>query len=307
MPVLNHAALEILTSKAVFSRRDVVTVAESFAAKMSTADHLDRGVKAGFSAIKEKMAAMSAHIKALQDKEKKCIEEKNAAKRKAHAAFIKMSELTMLTGEKEEVLRKKTEKLKHSVQRLDERSGHLTRLGEWNRSITQIPEEQLRKTEEEVNAVKTNYVVAKQKLLAARSKVGELEGKIERREGKFVDLARKEDQMRVQFEHSHKELELKQKREGKQVQAAKDIEQKYHETEQGYYGARRRHDAAAVRLKELEIKLSQTELILNEYRKKRVAMESTLRELLSSYSKGRGAQPAPRYPQAGTAVNSSTR
>ena len=274
---------------------------------MTTAAHIDRGVKAGFGAIKEKMVAMSEEIKTLQAKEKTCIEQRNAAKKRTHAAFIKMSELTMLTGEKEETLRKATEKLKYSTQRLEDREGHLTRLGEWNRSITQIPEEKLTKTEEEVRTIKTNYFAARQKLGAARSKVGELEEKIEKRENKFSELSRKEDQMRVQYEHQNKELELKQKREGKQVYAAREVEEKFHELEQRYYNARRRHDAAAVKLKELEIKLSQTELICEEYKKKRVAMESTLRELLSSYSKGREVQPPPKYPEAGSAVNSSSR
>lgn len=272
---------------------------------MSTAAHIDRGVKAGFGAIKEKMAAMSEDIKNLQDKEKRCIEEKNQAKRRAHAAFTKMSELTMSTGEKEEILRKKTEKLKYTMQRLDERTGHLTRLGEWNKSITQVPEEELIKTEQDLQTAKTNYYTAKQKLSAARSKLVELEERLERRENKSAELVRKEEQMRVQFEHQNKELELKQKREGKQVEAARSIEEKYHEMEKGYYDARRRHDAAAVRLKELEVKLSQTELICDEHKKKRVAMESTLRELLSSYSKGRDVQPPPRYAEAGSAVNAS--
>ena len=274
---------------------------------MSTAAHIDRGVKAGFSAIKEKMVVMVEDIKKLQEKEKNLTGQKDEAKRRAHAAFIKMSELTMLTGEKEETLRKKTESLKYSTNRLEERHGHLMRLGEWNRSITQVPEEQLKNVEEQVHSVKTNYYAAKQKLAAARGKVNELEEQIEKREGKFADFVRKEDQLRVQFENQNKEFELKQVREEKQVGAANESEEKFHQMEQAYYDARRRHDIAAVALKELEIKLSQTELICEEYKKKRTAMESTLRELLSSYSKGREVRPPPKYPEKGTAVNSSSK
>ena len=274
---------------------------------MSTAAHIDRGVKAGFSAIKEKMIVMAEDIKKLQEKEKTLIEQKNDAKRRAHASFIKMSELTMLSGEKEETLRKKTESLKYSTGRLEDRQGHLSRLGEWNKSITQVPEEQLKRTEEEVRNIKTSYFTAKQKLAAGRSKVAELEEKIERREGKYAELARKEDQIRVQVEHQSKEFQLKQVREQKQVQAAREIEEKFQEMEQAYYNARRRHDTAAIALKELEVKLSQTELIHEEYKKKRTAMESTLRELLSSYSKGRETRPPPKYAEAGTAVNSSSK
>jgi len=274
---------------------------------MSTAANIDRGVKAGFAAIKEKMVVMAEDIKKLQEREKTAREEKEAARNRGRAALVKMSELTMLSGEKEEILRKKTEKLQYSLQRLDERQGHLARLGEWNKSISQVPEEKLKQMEEEVLTTKKAFNATKQKLGAARSRASELEEKIEKIESKNNEYVRKDDQIRVQFVHQNKEFELKQKREKQQVDAARDVEEKYHQLEQEYYNARRRHDTASVALKELEVKLSQTELICDELKKKRTAMESTLRELLSSYSKGREVRPPPKYPEAGTAVNSSSK
>ncbi|XP_065062860.1 myosin-11-like [Rhopilema esculentum] len=272
---------------------------------MATAAHLDRGVKAGFIAIKGKMADMSENIKELEEKEKRCIEERNMLKKKTREAFAKMTELTMLTGEKEENLRKATEKLKYSLNRLEEKQGHLARLGEWNKSITQIPAEQITQTEENLRVVKTNYFTAREKLAAARARIMELEMNIEKQENKLADLSRKEEQVEVQLEHQSKECELKKTREAKQENVANSVEGRFHEMEQQFYSSRRRRDVASVRLKELEMQMSNSELRCEEFKKKRVAMESTLRELLSSYSKCREVQPPPKYPQAGTAVNSS--
>ena len=272
---------------------------------MATATHLAMGVKAGFGAIKEKMQAMAVEVKRLENKNKETEESIADARKRYHGAFVKMSELTMLMGEKEERLRRGTEKLKYSTERLGEKEGHVLRVKDWNRKITQIPAEQITETEQHLTTVRANYSAARQKLAAARSKVQELEEKIEKRENKYSENLRREDHLQTEFEHHQREYELKQAREAKQQRAASHVEEKYREMEKNFYAARRRHDAAAIRLKELEVRLSQTEVYSEEFKKKRVAMESTLRELLSSYSKNREVSPPPKYEQAGTAVNSS--
>lgn len=274
---------------------------------MATATHLAMGVKAGFGAIKEKMQAMAVEVKRLESKNKEYQAGIADARSRYHGAFVKMSELTMLMGEKEERLRRGTEKLKNSTERLGEKEGHVSRVKDWNTKITQIPAEQITETEQHLMTVRANYSAARQKLAEARGRVHELEEKIEKRENKYSENLRREDQLQTEFEHHQREYELKRAREAKQQHAASTVEEKYREVEKNFYAARRRHDAAAIKLKELEIRLSRTEVYSEEFKKKRVAMESTLRELLSSYSKNREVLPPPKYEQAGTAVNSSDR
>lgn len=273
---------------------------------MATADLLDRGVKGGFEAIKVKMRALSQEIKELEKNEQDWTAAKNDARRKNHSAFVRMTELTMQIGEKEEHLRKKTEKLKYELARLNEKEGHLTRVKNWNQSITQVPPEELEDLQKHVKTAKNNYLSTKQKLTDARLRVTTLEDTIERKDHKFQDMLRREDQLRNECEHQQKEFELKKKRDDKQHTATVNAEEKVQKMEKGYYNARRRHETASAALIVLEAKIAKVEVICEELKKKRLAMESTLRELLSSYSKNREIAPPPNYPQAGLAVNSST-
>eukprot|EP00794_Sanderia_malayensis_P012255 gene12255-13517_t len=272
---------------------------------MATAAYLDKGVKGGFEAIKEKMRAMAQEIKDFEQKEKDCLAEKANARRRHHAAFVKMTELTMAIGEKEELLRKRSEELKGEGSRLYEKEGLLNRIQDWNKNITQVPAEELDELEKHVKTMKENYLTTKQKLANARQKAMSLAETVERQDHKFQDMSRREDQMRTQFEHQQKEYELKQKRDYKQQQAAENVEEKFHQTEKAYYYARRRLEVASQAQVVLEAKINKVEIVLEDMRKKRTAMESTLRELLSSYSKNRQVAPPPQYPQAGLAVNSS--
>ncbi len=272
----------------------------------STAEHLDRGIQGSFQAIKGKMKDLSDEIKGLEQQEKDCRTAKDNARRRNHAAFVKMTELTMQIGEKEEQLRRSSEKLKYELARLDEKEGHLTRVKDWNKSITQVPPEELANLQQHVKTVKESYLTTKHKLADARQKVISLEDTIERRDHKFQDNSRREDQLRTEFEHQQKEYELKKKRDDKQQQATLLVEEKVRQTERAYYEARRRHEVASAALVALEAKIAKVEVVCEDLKKKRIAMESTLRELLSSYSKNREVAPPPQYPQAGLAVNSST-
>jgi len=273
---------------------------------MSTAEFLDRGVKGGFQAIQEKMRSLKREIEDLQQTEKDCIAERDSAKQRHNAAFAKMSELTITIGEKEERLRKGAEKLQYAEGRLDEKEGHVTRVKVWNNSITTVPAEELEELQKHVKVLKENYLMFKQKVADGRMKITTLEDSIERRDHKVQELVRREDTLRVECEHQQREYELKQKRDGKQQYSTRAVEEKLKQMEADYYNARRRHETSAAQLVGLEAKISKAEVVCEEYKRKRTAIESTLRELLSSYSRDRQIAAPPKYAQSELAVNSAS-
>lgn len=273
---------------------------------MSTAEFLDRGVKGGFKAIQEKMKNLKKEVEDLQQTEKDCIAGRDDARKRNGAAFAKMSELTITIGEKEEQLRKSTEKLQYAGGKLDEKEGHVVRVKDWNDSITTVPVEELEELQKHVKVLKDNYLMFKQKVADGRMKINTLEDSIERKDHKLQELVRREDTLRTECEHQQREYELKKKRDSKQHSNTRAVEEKLKEVEAGYHNARRRHETSAAQLVGLEAKISRSEVICEEYKRKRIAIESTLRELLSSYARDRQQAPPPKYPQSEFAVNSAT-
>ncbi len=193
---------------------------------MATSDMLDRGIKGGFEAIKQKMRQLAVEIKDLEQMEKDCIAKNKDAKRRNHGAFVKMTELTMQIGEKEEQLRKASEKLKYQQVRLHEKEGLCSRIIDWNKNIEQVPEGEIDDLEKHLKTKKDNYNVIKQKLADARQRVVSLEDTIERKELKLRDAYKREDQLRNEYEHQQTEYELKKKRDHKQFEATLRAEAK---------------------------------------------------------------------------------
>ena len=251
--------------------------------------NLAQGVAVGMGNIKDRMVTMSKKLKECKEREKVALEGIEKADERFKHAFGKMSQLQMDIGEKEEKLRKNEEKLKLRRERLHEKETHVENIKEFNNKLDQVSPEVLEEFEEKVKMAKEQYMKTKQKYAVIKEKAQFLEEEAERKEYKAREAERRYEMLRTQYEFTIQEWESTSKRCAKQVSAGEKAEQDYERIQRLLLKSRERQERAAKMLMSLETKIAKTEGTLEDYQRRRKSMESTLRELLSSYKSSKNA------------------